>query len=159
MIGRIKNRRGFSLVETIVASAILSATVLVIIAASTMAISTTQTNRNYEKAASLIEKQFSLIDFIGIDDFIDGGILEGEAAESEPVFHWAVETEYQEIDSLYQVRMTVTWVDRKRVYSLAVDTMLNGETVYVEGEEEEEADSGGGSTGGGSEMSSGGGSR
>ncbi len=145
--------RGFSLVETIVASVILSATVLVIVATSTKCISTTRLNRQYETAASLIEKQLTLIDFIGIDDFIDVGTLDGDVTELEPGYHWEVETEYQEIDSLYIVTITVSWLDRNRPYNLVVDTMFNGVSAYVETEtdsaDESGAGAGGGDAGGG----------
>jgi hypothetical protein len=83
-------------------------------------------------AASLIDKQLSLIDYVGIDEFIDIGQMEGDFEEIEPGYHWEVLTEYQDIDSLYLVTITVTWVDRKRPYSLSVDTMLDGITIYIE---------------------------
>ena len=149
---RTNNNKAFSLVETIAASVILSATVLVVLTGSTAAIGTTALNREYEIAASLIEKQLSLTDFIGIDDFIDAGMLEGEFAEYDPTFYWYAETEYQDIDSLYKVTITVTWVNRGRPYSLTVDTMFNGESVIAEIEDESETDTGsasGGDTSGG----------
>ena len=107
----MRKSAGFSLVETLVAGTILSGTVLAVLATSTMSISSTRLNRQYEAAAALAEKQFTMIDFIGIDDFIDGGELEGISEDTEPIFHWSVETEYQEIESLYRLTMTVTWVD------------------------------------------------
>ncbi|MBC8218462.1 MAG: hypothetical protein H8E73_08360 [Planctomycetes bacterium] len=155
---RIRKRLGFSLVETLVAGTILSGTVLAVIATSTMSIGTTRLNRQYETAASLIEKQLSLIDFIGIDDFVDTGTLEGVFEDYEPAYHWQVETEYQDIDSLYKVTITVTWLDRNRPRSLTVDTMLNGQSTYIE--VESESDTGGGGapdTGGGGTPESGGG--
>ncbi|MBN2269036.1 MAG: hypothetical protein JXN61_00380, partial [Sedimentisphaerales bacterium] len=126
MTRRMRNTSGFSLVETLVAGTILSGTVLTVLAASTMCIGATRLNREYEMAASLIERQLSLIDFIGIDDFVDAGQIEGVFEEYQPIYHWQVETEYQDIDSVYLVRMTVTWIDRNHPHSLVVETMLNG---------------------------------
>jgi len=145
MMRRTSKTSGFSLVETLVAGTILSGSVLAVLAASTMCIGTTQLNRQYERAASLVEKQFSLIDFIGIDDFVDGGEVEGVSEEYETTYHWQMETEYQDIDSLYRLTMTVTWIDRNRPRSLVVETMLNGESLVLE--EESETDSGGGDAG------------
>jgi hypothetical protein len=150
MTRKITDSRGFSLVETLIAGAILSATVLVVIAASTISMSTTRLNRQYETAASLIEKQLSLIDFIGIDDFIDAGTLQGDFEGYEPAYHWIAETEYQDIDSLYLVKITVAWMDRNRPYSLTVETMLDGVSTYVETATETGTDTGGGVGGGGS---------
>jgi uncharacterized membrane protein YgcG len=162
MTRKITDSRGFSLVETLIAGAILSATVLVVIAVSAISMSTTRLNRQYETAASLIEKQLSLIDFIGIDDFIDAGTLQGDFEGYEPAYHWIAETEYQDIDSLYLVTITVAWMDRNRPYSLTVETMLDGVSTYVETATETGTDTGGGGgggsgTGGGSGSGPGGG--
>ncbi|MBN2137337.1 MAG: hypothetical protein JW720_06000, partial [Sedimentisphaerales bacterium] len=149
---RMRKTSGFSLVETLVAGVIVSGTVLAVVATNTMALRTTRLNRQYETAASLADKQLSLIDFIGIDDFVDAGRLEGVFEDYEPTYYWAVETEYQDIDSLYLVRIVVSWLDGKHPHSLTVDTMLNGLSAYVEEEEDSEdtGGGGGGSTGGSS---------
>ncbi len=126
------NKKGFSLIETLVASAILSGAVLTVGAISTMSLSGTRLNRQYEMAASLIDKQLSLIDYVGIDEFIELGRMEGVFEEIEPGYHWEVITEYQDIDSLYLVTLTVSWINGNRPYSLSVDTMLDGISVYIE---------------------------
>lgn len=138
MIRAIKNKRGFSLIETLVASAILSGAVITIGAISTMSVSGTRLNRRYEMAASLLDKQLNMIDYIGIDEFIDIGQLEGEFEGYEPAYRWEVVTEYQDIDSLYLVTITVSWVDGNRPYSISADTMLDGVSVYLEVEVEVE---------------------
>ena len=126
------NKKGFSLIETLVASAILSGAVLTVGAISTMSLSGTRLNRRYEMALSLIDKQLSLIDYVGIDEFVEIGQMEGDFEEIEPGYHWEVITEYQDIDSLYLVTITVSWINHKRPYSLSVDTMLDGISVYIE---------------------------
>jgi hypothetical protein len=83
-------------------------------------------------ALSLIDKQLSLIDYVGIDEFVELGQMEGVFEEIEPEYYWEVATEYQDIDSLYLVTITVSWVDGNRPYSLSVDTMLDGISVYIE---------------------------
>lgn len=132
MVQTKTNKKGFSLIETLVASAILSGAVLTLGAISTMSLSGTRVNRRYETALSLIDKQLSLIDYVGIDEFVELGQMEGDFEEIEPGYHWEVVTEYQDIDSLYLVTITVSWVDGRRPYSLSVDTMLDGISVYIE---------------------------
>jgi len=132
MVQAKTNKKGFSLIETLVASAILSGAVLTVGAISTMSLSGTRLNRRYEMALSLIDKQLSLIDYVGIDEFVELGQMEGVFEEIEPEYHWEVATEYQDIDSLYLVTITVSWVDGNRPYSLSVDTMLDGISVYIE---------------------------
>jgi len=124
--------RGFNLVETVVASVILSGAVLTVGAISTRALTGTRLNRQYEIAASLIDKQLSLIDYMGIDEFIDLGQMEGDFTDFEPGYHWQASVEYQEIDNLYLVTITVSWLERNRPYSMTVQTRLNGEGTILE---------------------------
>lgn len=130
---RIKrNKRGFTLVETVTSSAILCGAVLTLVAITSRSLTATRTNRQYEIAASIIDRQLSLLDYVGIDEFIEIGQAEGTVEDFEPGYHWSVSTEYQGIDSLYLVTITVTWSEGKRPYSVSVQTMLNGESTYVD---------------------------
>jgi len=131
MVRTKTNNKGFNLVETIVASVILSGAVLTVGTISTRSLIGTKLNRQYEVAASLIDKQLTLVDFIGIDEFIELGQMEGYFEEPEPGYHWEIVTEYQDIDSLYLVVITVSWVERNRPYSISVDTMLDGASLLV----------------------------
>ena len=133
-----RNKRGFTLVEMIAASSILSGAVLVLVAITTRSMTGTRLNRQYETAASIIEKQLSLLDYIGIEEFIELGRADGVVEDLEPGYHWEVTTEYQGIDSLYLVTITVTWMERNRPYSVSVQTRLNGMSTYVEAETEQE---------------------
>ena len=126
-----RNKKGFNLVEMIVASTILSGAILTLATISTRSLIGARLNRQYEIAASLIDKQLSLIDYVGIDEFIELGQLEGEFSDLEPGYHWQVTSEYQDIDSLYLIRITVTWLECNRPYSLTVDTMLDGISAYA----------------------------
>jgi len=122
-------RGGFTLVETVVASTILCGTVLVVGAISTRAVSGVRLNRQYEMAALVADRQLRLIDYVGIDSFIESGQMEGVFEQFEPVYYWKVATEYLDIDSLYLVTITVSWMDGNRPYSITVDTMLDGVSV------------------------------
>lgn len=132
------DKRGFTLVEIVAAGAILSMSVLVLVAITTPSMTRTRLNRQHEIAASIIEKQLSLLDYIGIDEFIELGRAEGVVDDFEPGYHWEIATEYLGIDSLYQVTITVTWLERNRPYRVSVQTRLNGMSTYVEAETEQE---------------------
>jgi prepilin-type N-terminal cleavage/methylation domain-containing protein len=127
-----RNKRGFTLVETVAASGILSISVLILVAITTQSLTGTRLNRQYEIAASIIERQLSLLDYVGIDEFIEIGRADGVVEDFEPGYHWEVSTEYQGIDSLYLVTITVTWAERNRPYSVSLQTRLNGMSTYVE---------------------------
>jgi Tfp pilus assembly protein PilV len=127
-----RNSKGFNLVETLVASAILSGTVLTVGAISTRALTNTRLNRQYEIASLLIDRQLNLIDHMGIDEFLEAEKFEGDIEDYEPGYHWQASVEYQGVDSLYMVTLTITWIDRNRPYSLSAKTMLNGVSMYTE---------------------------
>ena len=133
-----RNKRGFTLVEMVTASSILSGAVLVLVAITTRSMTGTRLNRQYEIAASIIERQLSLLDYVGIDEFIELGRADGVVEDFEPGYHWEATTEYQGIDSLYLVTITVRWMERNRPYSVSVQTRLNGMSTYVEAETETE---------------------
>ena len=124
--------KGFTLIEVVASSIILCGAVMIVGAIGTQALTGTHLNRRYEMAASLVDRQLSLIDYIGIDSIVEMGQAEGEYQESNYTYNWRIDTEYQEIDSLYLVKLTVSWIDRNRPYSISVDTMLNGETLSEE---------------------------
>ena len=131
MMAKTKTK-GFTLVEVVASSIILCGAVMIVGAIGTQALTGTHLNRRYEMAASLVDKQLSLIDYIGIDSIVEMGQAEGEYEDSNYTYNWRINTEYQEIDSLYLVTLTVSWIDRNRPYSISVDTMLNGETMTEE---------------------------
>lgn len=129
---------GFNLVETLLASIILSGSVLALGAISTRALTDTSLNRHHEIASSLIERQLSLIDYTGIDQFVEMEQTEGVFEEFEPGYNWQIDTEYQGIDNLYLVTMTVTWMEGKKPYRITVQTMLNGGSLITGTEEDAE---------------------
>jgi hypothetical protein len=79
-------------------------------------------------AASLADRQLSLIEYAGIDSIVEMGSLDGDSEELGYLYHWEIVTEYQEIDNLYLVTITVGWVEANRPYTLTVDTMFDGTT-------------------------------
>jgi len=129
---RRTRQAGFNLVETIVASMILSGAVLALGSISTNALVATRLNQHYKTAASVIERQLGLIDFMGIDQFIEIGQAEGMVEEYEPGYRWAVATEYEGTDNVYVVTITVTWLEGRRPYQISAQTMLNAASLATE---------------------------
>ena len=119
-------QNAFSLIETVVATVILSGAVVALGAISTNVLRDSRLNRHYEIAASVIERQFTLIDVTGIDRFIEMNQTEGVFDQAEPGYRWRVETKYKDIDDLYLVTISVEWLEGMRPYRLVAQTMLDG---------------------------------
>ncbi len=134
-----KTKKGFTLIETIVASTILCGSVLTVTAVCSKALSNTRLNRQYETAISLADRQLSLIDYVGIDEFIELGSFEGDFDKETYglLYTWEATYQYENLDNLYYLTVTIRWIDNNRSYSLAVDTMLNGISIYAETTETE----------------------
>ena len=131
-----KIKSGFTLVETILASVILCGAVLALGAISTRSLTGTRLNRQYEVAAALADKQLTLIDYMGVENFIESGQTEGEFEQFGPGFYWEVVTESGDIDNLYMVNITVNWVERNRSHSVSVDTKLSGTGMLISTEQD-----------------------
>ncbi|MCF7975968.1 MAG: hypothetical protein K9N55_19280 [Phycisphaerae bacterium] len=127
-----RRQRGLSLVETLVAGMILSATVVTVSALSTRSMAGAGINRTYEQAAALINRQMTLIDCVGISAFLEAGQTQGEFGELAPEYTWAMAAESVGIDNLYEVTMTVYWAERGGIKSLSVTTRLNGPSVLAD---------------------------
>jgi hypothetical protein len=123
---QITTYSGFNLVEMLVAGVILSASVVTVGAISTHSLNATHINRQYEQAASVVDKILRMIDYTGIDAFLEKGQTEGYEEDIKPGYQWRVTTQYLEVDRLYRVTITVTWMDRGRMRQITVDTELDG---------------------------------
>jgi prepilin-type N-terminal cleavage/methylation domain-containing protein len=132
-----RRQAGFNLIETVVASMILSGAALALSSISTNAVMGTRLNQHHQMAASIMENKLAQIDFMGIDEFIELGQTEGMIEELEPGYRWQVVTEYQGTDNLYLVSITVSWLEGRRPYQLTAQTMLNGASLLTTSSETE----------------------
>jgi hypothetical protein len=128
-VGRAET--GFTLIETVAASFILGSAVLLLAAGVSLHLRGTRLNRQYEVAAALLDRQMTMIDYIGVEEFIESGQMEGESEEFGRVYRWKVVAGYEGIDNLYEVNVAVSWVDRNHLYSVSVDTMFNGKGILL----------------------------
>ncbi|MEE9366528.1 MAG: hypothetical protein V3W44_07575 [Dehalococcoidales bacterium] len=136
-------RKAFSLVETIIAAVLLSSGVVAICAISTNSFRGVKINRENELAWDLLDKQLTLIDYMGIDAFVESGettgLFEGEGGE-EPTHYWDVEVTPIDIDYLYSVNIIVGWSGGSRLREISLTTMFNGQglTEQIEAESNEQ---------------------
>ena len=136
-------RMAFSLIETIVAAALLSGGVVAISAISTNSCRGVKLNRENELAWDLLDRQLTMIDFMGIDAFVESGettgLFESESG-GDPTHYWDVQATPMEIDYLYSVNIIVGWGEGSRLREISLTTMLNGQglTEQVEAEPNEQ---------------------
>jgi len=127
---RYSGRKAFSLVETIVAAVLLGSGVVAVCAISTKSFRGVKLNRENELAWDLLDKQLTLIDYMGIDAFIQSGetsgIFESEDGQ-DPTHYWEVQVAPLEIDNLYSVNIVVGWGQGSRLRQISLTTMFNGQ--------------------------------
>jgi len=148
------NRRGFSLIEMIVAAVLLSGAVVTLCAISNKSLGGVKLNRENEVAWQLLDRQFTLIDYIGVEQFIEAGELEGELGDeedSQTVYRWSSDITEGEADNIYRVDMAVYWTAGNRTGKVSAATVFNGtggtelsseseDTVPSSGQEEGESE-------------------
>jgi prepilin-type N-terminal cleavage/methylation domain-containing protein len=126
-----KNNSGFSLIEVVIAAVLLSMVVIVVCTLSTRSLTAVKNNREYEFAWELLDNQLTLIDSVGIEDFIEAGQLSGSFGEeenNETGHHWQVWITEKEADNLYRVDVTVSWAHG----SVSAATVLNGKGLLAD---------------------------
>ncbi len=125
-----KNDRGFSLIEVVIATVLLSAVVIVVCTLSTRSLTAVRSNREYEFAWELLDKQLTMIEAGGVENFIEAGEFSGdfEVEDSAEGDHfWHVQITEKEPDNLYRVDVTVSWAHG----SVSAATALNGKGLLV----------------------------
>ena len=87
-------------------------------------------NRENELAWDMLDKQLTMIDFIGIDAFIESGETTGlfeDEGGGDPTHYWDVEVTAMEIGYLYSVNIIVGWGEGSRLREVSLTTMFNGQ--------------------------------
>ena len=118
---------------------LLSGGVVAVSAISTKSFQGVKLNRENELAWDLLDKQLTLIDFMGIDAFVESGettgMFEGEGGQ-DPTHYWDVQVSPLEIDYLYTVNIVVGWGAGKRLREVSLTTMFNGQGLTEQTEAE-----------------------
>lgn len=142
-----KSVGGFSLVEVIVASIILSTSVVALCAIGNKSMTGVKRNREYEQAWELMDKQLTMISMMGIDQFLEEDQMEGQLGRestlqaqsgeetSQASHYWKAEVVEGEADNLYEVKLSISWGRQNRPRSIYASTRFNGVGEFEETEE------------------------
>lgn len=128
----LKLKSGFTLIEAIVSNVILCGAVVTIGAISTRCLSRINIDRLYEMAASIADRQLTMIEYVGVENFLELGQMEGEFENDRVRYVWQAAVEEMEIDGLYEIAVLVSFRQHNRQYSLLVCTRLNGTSSTIQ---------------------------
>ena len=126
VIQRRHSIKAFTLIEALVATVILAGSVASITALTSRCMVRTRLNQDYDRAWQLMDRQLTLIDAMGIDQFLEQRNNQGEIEDGDITFQWVVDAALQEIDQLYIINMRISWIKGNRGYSITAATCLNG---------------------------------
>jgi len=126
-----KRQYGFTLVEALVAAVILSGAVMTLAGLSSRCLSRTRFNQEYEQAWQVLDRQLTLIDMMGIDEFVNEGITEGEISglerEEQPRYRWQADIQSEPDDYLYRITMRVEWRLDHTWHTISACAMFDGQ--------------------------------
>jgi prepilin-type N-terminal cleavage/methylation domain-containing protein len=145
--------KGFTLVEVIAASALLAGAVVIIAAITSRSIDALRLNSEYARAWEVLDRQLTIIDYIGIDTVVEKGLTSGKFSQGDTNYAWSITVTDELYDRLKRVDITVAWQRGTKPMSISAAAMFNGsgivseQTALPEEEEtaEESFETGGGS--------------
>ncbi|KPK76579.1 MAG: hypothetical protein AMJ79_06155 [Phycisphaerae bacterium SM23_30] len=117
------------MIEALVATIILAGGITAITGLSSRCLVRTRLNQQYDRAWQLLDRQLTLIDAMGINQFLEQRTSLGEIEDGDITFQWEVGVASQEIDQLYLVTMSIRWFRGRQWHTITAATCLNGQDV------------------------------
>ena len=123
--------KGFIMIEVMLASFLLGLAVLALCHISSRATLQTLDNYHSQIALEVLDKQLSMIESMGVDDFRLMGIVEGVNEDYETPYIWRVQLTDEGIGNLYRVVISVSWKGRHAIKSVSATTMFNVDSTSI----------------------------
>ncbi len=128
-------QKGISLLETVVAAAILAGSVMTICGLSVRGLRLIRLNQEYEKAWDYLDRQLVLIDTAGVDVFSEGASASGQFESYDGRnWQWRAQAEESELSGLYDVVVQVEWVSFGKPKQVRCQTRLCGTPASLDDE-------------------------
>jgi prepilin-type N-terminal cleavage/methylation domain-containing protein len=128
----MKKARAFTLVEVIAASALLAIGVVVAAAITSRSLDALKFDTEYARAWEVLDRQLTIIEYIGIDTVVQKGITKGNFTEGDTNFAWSLAITEEPFDKLQRIDITVAWLRGSKSRSISASTMLDGSGVVSE---------------------------
>ena len=103
------SRRGFTIVEALVAGVILALSAVALGATVSHCMRSLTLARDYQRAAELLDETFTKIDIIGPAQLYYEGPTEGICREPHERFTWQATIDPRTEGSLYEVTVRISW--------------------------------------------------
>lgn len=130
-------KKGVSLLETILAAAILSGAVVIVCGLGGRSLRSMRLNQEYEKAWDYLNRQLVLIDQAGPDVLLQSGQMSGQFTSADGrQWKWTASVEKTSITNLYDVAVQMEWPSGSRIFQVQCYTRLCGRGVSSQTSEE-----------------------
>jgi type II secretory pathway pseudopilin PulG len=103
------NIKGFTLIETLIASLILTLATITVCGSMAGYIDDSRKNRNYEQAWELLDQQLTIIEAMGLEFFIEQDRTQGQLETAFMAYQWQIYAEQSQYDNLYRVDAVLAW--------------------------------------------------
>jgi hypothetical protein len=135
----MKNK-GVSLLETVVAAAILAGSVMTVCGLSAKSLRSIRLNQEYEKAWDYLDRQLVLIDTAGVDILSEGSSASGQFESFDGrAWQWTAQAEESDIVGLYDVVVQVEWISAGKPKKIRCQTRMCGQPGSLDEPEEIES--------------------
>ncbi len=130
-------RKGVSLLETVVAAAILAGSVMMVCGLSAKGLRSIRLNQEYEKAWDYMDRQLVLIDTAGVEILTEGTSASGQFESFDGrIWQWSAQAEESELAGLYDVIVQLEWMSGGRPKQIRCQTRLCGQPGSLDETEE-----------------------
>ena len=137
----MKNK-GVSLLETVMAAAILAGSVMTVCGLSAKGLRSIRLNQEYEKAWDYLDRQLILIDTAGVSILSEGTSASGQFESfGDRAWQWTAQAEESELAGLYDVIVRVEWMSGGKPKQIRCQTRLCGQPGSLDEPEETESPS------------------
>jgi hypothetical protein len=128
----MKKAPAFTLVEVIAASALLAIGVVVVAAITSRSLDALRYDTDYARAWEVLDRQLTVIEYIGIDTVVQKDITKGNFTERDTNYSWSLAITQEPYDKLQKIDITVAWLKGGKARSISASTMFNGTGVVGE---------------------------
>ena len=133
---------GVSLLETVIAAAILAGSVMTVCGLSAKGLRSIRLNQEYEKAWDYLDRQLVLIDTAGVSILSEGTSASGQFESfGDRTWQWTAQAEESELTGLYDVIVQVEWMSAGKPKQIRCQTRLCGQPGSLDEPEETESPS------------------